>query len=1456
MVRRKKRRRPVGCRPRTPVRKAAEISAESWLKAGLPKGHGLPSPRVMAGQMALLAERLLLVLRVQQERYARYVEEHPPALAPIHKDAVNDLPLEAINTYHTWLEGVALRREWWRDEAVRFELDQIELSDVLLEALEEAVGTGGEAARRALGALRAGFTPVGQVEAQGLLKELAAYASSNNLEAQAIYQAIADRAAGRALRAAVLRDGAGRVVGAVSYRTVGDVLVVGHLGAVDGAAPGTGVQLVRELAGIAAKEGKGITLAAPLEAQPFFSGLGFAPDAEGGLRLAAQAATTLAEGTGPLPGWVRVGWLQGSTRTFEEVTGDVVALEAELAESWEIATANFGQAQAALANFKNRAKDVALENMTAEEAASMHLYTLRAKDGSLDAVALMRETAGKPLYGDRFGARPGRTGAGREMMRNLANLDSARENGFVLNSTESAEGFYARLGMTQTKARGGWTGAEYYFKPEEARAFASGLTGESAFAGQISWELAVAGASDWLRNHKIPGVVDEVSKTTHKALVDALAYGLERGESTQQLAYRVRQLDNVFGPVRAERIARTEVITANRAGGYQMGKEAGCQEHEWRSRVESTRTRDWHRGAHKQRVPYDQPYTVYNRLGEPQQLMYPGDTSLGAGPDNVIQCRCSERHIKPGVTDDETLGIHEHGLADGPAAPGPVVAGTPGAVAVKKHLPGQHDQKSHGHRHGSVADDERWEKERQRLRGLKAEQVVMRTASGKVLRGPIGTDVGAEWTPEMWAEVKGSTILHNHPRDYDLSFSPQDMLWVKDRDHAAMEVISPSGALFRVEPGAKGWPDFHTVQQAYIDATDEADATVDDSLPMEQWGPAQGAARRTVNDRTMRRLQEAGWIVYKTTVQKDKGWAPGPNAGWKRKDDDQHWLSDEGITPKIRAANAEAVEMNGAYVGLEGGPFAADWPKEYTPDPDAPGQDKETWKVEGSGIETMTSELVPMEDLLEMHGNLPRHDDASVQALAESLAKDGALEPVMLYVGADDHVYIGEGNHRIEAARRLGWTHFPARLIMNFRRNAAGGVNGNILTHKWKVKRGDGYQAEYAPPSAYLDLPGIVRRDDVTFDEYMNPTRVQKRVVAAFADAVLEAIAKDKGWMPGPNAGWRRRNEEPDGPSAGPATAEGPKRDAPATTERSPLADEIAELMKDRTLVDPDTAIKVGDLVTEEVDRRMEEFRPERARLNEAAAQANREWMAAMDEMMAHEEAGLHALGPNGEVPEILQQDAERCDALCAASQEANKALYDFDAAHYDRAKTTLEVLSEIRPMGGEPRIIAVGEPDAERLVSVIKEGAEVYPTAWMDRTRTTAPVQVYGDVGKDGRAYYDGHGGVHIGSGGASIARHELGHHFEETNAELSYVALNFYEQRTLNDDLVPLGRGYRADEFTRKDKFFNKYAGKDYRSGATEILSMGAQYLFGGYREQEEVWKKDPEYAKFIIGVLAAVR
>lgn len=51
------------------------------------------------------------------------------------------------------------------------------------------------------------------------------------------------------------------------------------------------------------------------------------------------------------------------------------------------------------------------------------------------------------------------------------------------------------------------------------------------------------------------------------------------------------------------------------------------------------RVRPWHKAARFQERPIDQPFDV---MGE--QLMYPGDTSLGASDKNVFGCRCVSIH--------------------------------------------------------------------------------------------------------------------------------------------------------------------------------------------------------------------------------------------------------------------------------------------------------------------------------------------------------------------------------------------------------------------------------------------------------------------------------------------------------------------------------------------------------------------------------------------------------------------------------------------------------------------------------------------------------------------------------------------------------------------------------------------------------------------------------------------
>jgi hypothetical protein len=106
----------------------------------------------------------------------------------------------------------------------------------------------------------------------------------------------------------------------------------------------------------------------------------------------------------------------------------------------------------------------------------------------------------------------------------------------------------------------------------------------------------------------------------------------------------------------------------------------------------------------------------------------------------------------------------------------------------------------------------------------------------------------------------------------------------------------------------------------------------------------------------------------------------------------------------------------------------------------------------------------------------------------------------------------------------------------------------------------------------------------------------------------------------------------------------------------------------------------------------------------------------------------------------------------------------------------------------------------------------------------------------------------------------HEMGHHVEYRLPGALKAAQEFLDHRVGSQPLVglrkQLGGGYRSDEMGRDDDFakaFGKdnawYVGKHYSHGSTEIVSMGVELL---YNDPVGFAEKDPEYFKFIVGIL----
>lgn len=104
-------------------------------------------------------------------------------------------------------------------------------------------------------------------------------------------------------------------------------------------------------------------------------------------------------------------------------------------------------------------------------------------------------------------------------------------------------------------------------------------------------------------------------------------------------------------------------------------------------------------------------------------------------------------------------------------------------------------------------------------------------------------------------------------------------------------------------------------------------------------------------------------------------------------------------------------------------------------------------------------------------------------------------------------------------------------------------------------------------------------------------------------------------------------------------------------------------------------------------------------------------------------------------------------------------------------------------------------------------------------------------------------------------IVVHELGHVLEFSNPKIHQAAVDFLNRRTEGETPVPLKQWsdfYGDDEVTTPDRFSNPYTGKRYDGGATEVVSMGLEYM---YADPAQFAKDDPDYFDFIFNLVREV-
>lgn len=142
----------------------------------------------------------------------------------------------------------------------------------------------------------------------------------------------------------------------------------------------------------------------------------------------------------------------------------------------------------------------------------------------------------------------------------------------------------------------------------------------------------------------------KVGETAQDQLNTALQEGIANGETTAQLAGRVKGVFNNLQNYEARRIAMTETSAAYGFARHEAMAGAGIQYKSWLS-SHGPNVREAHAQAESDYadspIPIDEPFIV-----DGEELMYPGDDA--GSPGNVINCHCIQLAVANPNNDDDT----------------------------------------------------------------------------------------------------------------------------------------------------------------------------------------------------------------------------------------------------------------------------------------------------------------------------------------------------------------------------------------------------------------------------------------------------------------------------------------------------------------------------------------------------------------------------------------------------------------------------------------------------------------------------------------------------------------------------------------------------------------------------------------------------------------------------------
>jgi hypothetical protein len=128
--------------------------------------------------------------------------------------------------------------------------------------------------------------------------------------------------------------------------------------------------------------------------------------------------------------------------------------------------------------------------------------------------------------------------------------------------------------------------------------------------------------------------IDDMTKTTQSMLAKLVQQAIDEGMGVAKAQALIRSKFTDMSKIRAERIARTEIVSASNLGSIEAARSTGLTlQKNWLS-TRDKRVREAHEDADGQPADLNGYFIV-----DGEELAYPGD--IEGSPGNVISCRCS-----------------------------------------------------------------------------------------------------------------------------------------------------------------------------------------------------------------------------------------------------------------------------------------------------------------------------------------------------------------------------------------------------------------------------------------------------------------------------------------------------------------------------------------------------------------------------------------------------------------------------------------------------------------------------------------------------------------------------------------------------------------------------------------------------------------------------------------------